>query len=50
MRNQSKHDLEIIQDKVAIAMDKKKEIINQLQEEIHLKDLQIVKLKDLMDK
>ena len=50
IRNQNKADLENIQDKVAAAMTKKKEIIEELQEELRLRGLQIAKLKEVMDK
>ena len=50
LKQQNKHDLETIQEKVAAAMTKKKEVIEQLQEEVHLRDLQITKLREVMDK
>jgi hypothetical protein len=40
----------MIQEKVQLAMQKKKEIIETLHDEIKLKDLQIAKLKEMMDK
>jgi len=36
---QNRNELELIQEKVAIAMNKKKEIIDELGEELRLKDL-----------
>ena len=50
IRQQNKQDLETIQDKVAAAMNKKKEVIEQLNEELRLRDLQIVKLREVMEK
>ena len=50
LKTQHKHELEMIQDKVQTALAKKKEVIEQLGEELRLKDLQIMKLKDLMQK
>lgn len=50
LKSQNKHDLETIQEKVAAAMTKKKEVIEQLQEELRLRDLQISKLREVMDK
>ena len=47
---QNKGELELIQDKVAAAMNKKKDVIDELTEELRMKDLQIVKLKEIMDK
>ena len=40
----------MIQEKVAAAMQKKKEIIETLHDEIRLKDLQVTKLKDMLEK
>ena len=40
----------MIQDKVQAALIKKKEVIDALSEELRLKDLQISKLRDMMDK
>ena len=39
VKSQNKHDLETIQEKVAAAMNKKKEVIDQLTEELRLRDL-----------
>ena len=50
VKAQNKHDLETIQEKVAAAMNKKKEVIDQLSEELRLRDVQIVKLREVMDK
>jgi len=50
LRQQNKNDLETIQEKVAAAMTKKKEVIEQLTEELRLRDLQIVKLREVMEK
>ena len=47
---QNRNELELIQEKVAVAMNKKKEIIEELGEELRLKDLQVIKLKELMEK
>lgn len=43
-------ELELIQDKVQTALNKKKDIIQQLYEEIKMKDTQIVKLKEMLEK
>jgi len=40
----------MIQEKVGVAMSKKKEVIDQLTEELRLRDLQIVKLRDVMER
>lgn len=40
----------MIQEKVAAAMQKKKEIIETLHDEIRLKDLQVTKLKEMLEK
>lgn len=40
----------MIQEKVAAAMQKKKEIIETLHDEIRLKDLQVIKLKEMLEK
>ena len=50
IKTQNKHDLETIQEKVSAAMNKKKDVIEQVTEELRLKDLQIVKLKEVMEK
>ena len=50
IKSQNKHDLEMIQEKVGVAMSKKKEVIDQLTEELRLRDLQIVKLRDVMER
>lgn len=50
LKQSNKHDLETIQEKVAAAMTKKKEVIEQLTEELRLRDLQVVKLREVMDK
>ena len=50
IKQQNKHDLETIQEKVSAAMNKKKEVIDQLTEELRLRDVQIVKLREVMDK
>jgi len=39
LKNQNKSDLEMIQDKVTMAMGKKKEIIDALHNEVKIKDL-----------
>ena len=50
MKQSSKNDLETIQEKVAAAMNKKKEVIEQLTDELRLRDLQIAKLREVMEK
>ena len=40
----------MIQDKVQLAMQKKKEIIDTLHDEVRIKDLQVVKLKEMLEK
>ena len=50
LKNGNKHDLEMIQEKVQAAMAKKKEIIDALHEEIKMKDLQVIKLKEMLDR
>ena len=50
IKTQNKNELELIQERVAAAMNKKKEVIEELSEELRLRDLQIVKLKEIMDK
>ena len=50
LKSQNKNDLEMIQDKVQSAMSKKKEIIDSLHEEIKIKDLQIIKLKEMLER
>jgi hypothetical protein len=40
----------MIQDKVQAAMQKKKEIIETLHDELRIKDLQVVKLKEMLEK
>jgi len=50
LKQSNKNDLETIQEKVAAAMNKKKEVIEQLTEELRLRDLQIVKLREVMEK
>lgn len=50
LKTQNKNELEMIQDKVQAALIKKKEVIDTLVEELRLKDLQINKLRDMMDK
>ena len=50
LKTQNKNELEMIQDKVQAALIKKKEVIDALLEELRLKDLQINKLRDMMDK
>lgn len=50
LKAQQRVELETIQSKVAAAMEKKKEIIESLSEEIRMRDLQINKLKQVMDK
>lgn len=50
LKNANKHDLEMIQEKVQAAMGKKKEIIDALHEEIRMKDLQVIKLKEMLDR
>ena len=42
--------MENIQEKVSAAMNKKKEVIEQLTEELRLRDLQVVKLREVMEK
>ena len=39
LKQQNKHDLETIQEKVAAAMSKQKEVIEDLKEEVRLRDL-----------
>ena len=50
LKTQNKNELEMIQDKVQAALVKKKEVIDALAEELRLKDLQISKLREMMDK
>ena len=50
IKTQNKNELELIQEKVAAAMNKKKEVIEELTEELRLRDLQVMKLKEMMDK
>ena len=50
LKNQNKNDLEVIQDKVQAAMTKKKEIIDALHDENKLKELQVIKLKEMLEK
>ena len=50
IKTQNKQDLETIQEKVGAAMNKKKEVIDQLTEELRLRDLQIVKLREVMER
>ena len=50
LKSQNKHDLETIQEKVSTAMTKKKEVIEQLTEELRLRDLQVIKLREVMDR
>ena len=50
LKQSNRNDLETIQEKVAAAMTKKKEVIDQLTEELRLRDLQIVKLREVMEK
>ena len=49
-KQQNRNDLETIQEKVAAAMNKKKEVIDQLTEELRLRDLQVMKLREVMEK
>lgn len=50
LKSANRNDLEVIQDKVQAAMGKKKEIIDALHDEIKVKDLQVIKLKELLEK
>ena len=50
LKAQNKADLEMIQEKVQIAMQKKKEIIDALHDEVKIKDLQVTKLKEMLEK
>ena len=50
LKIQNRNELELIQEKVAAAMNKKKDVIEELTEELRLKDLQVMKLKEMMDK
>ena len=50
LKTQNKNELEMIQDKVQAALIKKKEVLDALAEELRLKDLQINKLREMMDK
>jgi hypothetical protein len=50
VKTSNKNDLELIQEKIQAALAKKKEIIDSLHEEVKLKDLQILKLKELLEK
>ena len=50
LKTHNKNELEMIQDKVQAALIKKKEVIDALAEELRLKDLQINKIRDMMDK
>ena len=49
-KERQRQELEIIQEKVQAALNKKKEVIEQLQEELRIKDLHIAKLKEVMDR
>ena len=50
IKSQNKHELAMIQDKVQATLIKKKEVIDTLAEELRLKDLQIGKIREMMDK
>ena len=50
IKAQNKSDMENIQERVSTAMNKKKEVIEQLTEELRLRDLQVVKLREVMEK
>ena len=50
IKAQNKSDMENIQEKVSAAMNKKKEVIEQLTEKLRLRDLQVVKLREVMEK
>ena len=50
LKTSNKNDLEMIQEKVQAALAKKKEIIDALHDELKLKDLQVVKLKEMLEK
>ncbi len=46
----NKSELEVIEDKIKQALAKKHEMILQLNEELRMKDMQIEKLKVMLDK
>ena len=50
LQNKNRNDLELIQQKIQAALAKKKEIIDSLHEEVKMKDLQVVKLKEMLEK
>ena len=50
LKNTNRNDLEMIQEKVQMAMAKKKEIIDALHAETQMKDVQVIKLKEMLDK
>ena len=50
MQNKNRNDLELIQQKIQAALGKKKEIIDSLHDELKMKDLQVVKLKEMLEK
>ena len=49
-KERHRQELELIQEKVQAALNKKKEVIENLQEELRIKDLHIAKLKEVMDR
>ncbi len=49
-KERQRQELELIQEKVQAALSKKKEVIENLQEELRIKDLHINKLKEVMDR
>jgi chromosome segregation ATPase len=50
LKNSNRNDLEMIQEKVQMAMAKKKEIIDALHAETQMKDVQVIKLKEMLER
>ena len=50
LKNSNRNDLEMIQEKVQMAMAKKKEIIDALHAETQMKDVQVMKLKEMLER
>jgi chromosome segregation ATPase len=50
LKTSNRNDLEMIQEKVQMAMAKKKEIIDALHAETQMKDVQVIKLKEMLER
>jgi hypothetical protein len=50
LKNSNRNDLEMIQEKVQMALAKKKEIIDALHAETQMKDVQVIKLKEMLER